>query len=311
MRKLIATLLGIALLAAGFPPTATATTGTTCDQGIWDPELKICAEVSVPDSIKLSFTKTVTFKVTVRYSGSEDFEPDRDNRISLVDRKSGDWETYDLKPISDTKQQATIKLRPDARPGTYDIELHATGEVGEEFIFLWTDTIATIKVKSHGKKAAKTYMKLAASPKTVGYKGKATLQGSLTAGPNRKVVKKKKVTIFFDPTGERPKRKVATVKTDSKGKFSRSFPQKVPGKWSAVWEGEWTLKKSSASVRTSVKPIRYSYCADLQDDYPGGVARDKSSAWLGGPRYEPVVFRALYTKNRHLDRDKDGVACER
>ncbi|OKO87778.1 YhjA [Geobacillus proteiniphilus] len=42
------------------------------------------------------------------------------------------------------------------------------------------------------------------------------------------------------------------------------------------------------------------------------MARSASVKNKGGKtRYKPYVSKALYDANKRLDRDKDGIACER
>ena len=57
---------------------------------------------------------------------------------------------------------------------------------------------------------------------------------------------------------------------------------------------------------------RYPNCAALHKTYPHGVAkpgaRDKTS---GKPVTTFTVNRSVYSSNTHLDRDKDGIACEK
>lgn len=53
----------------------------------------------------------------------------------------------------------------------------------------------------------------------------------------------------------------------------------------------------------------FANCTDLRGTYPNGVARSKSAA--AGLRYAPFVHAKLYEANSKMDRDKDGVACER
>ena len=73
-----------------------------------------------------------------------------------------------------------------------------------------------------------------------------------------------------------------------------------------------TVQAPTLAARTAVK--KFKNCKALNQKYAHGVgktgARDKVSG-----RGEPVTnFKkssALYQKNKHLDRDKDGVACEK
>lgn len=65
---------------------------------------------------------------------------------------------------------------------------------------------------------------------------------------------------------------------------------------------------------------RYKNCTALNKAYAGGVARDAKAVNTKTVRgkkvkaastYRPKVSKALYTANKGLDRDKDGIACER
>jgi hypothetical protein len=73
---------------------------------------------------------------------------------------------------------------------------------------------------------------------------------------------------------------------------------------------------SSADTARSVAPLLYKNCTNLNKRYPHGVgkrlARDKTS---GEPvtnfrRSTPLYLTAM-SHNKGLDRDKDGIACER
>jgi hypothetical protein len=59
---------------------------------------------------------------------------------------------------------------------------------------------------------------------------------------------------------------------------------------------------------------RYANCAALNKDFRHGVARPGGRDIVKG-KSKPVrgyaVNKAVYSKNTHLDRDKDGVACEK
>jgi hypothetical protein len=60
------------------------------------------------------------------------------------------------------------------------------------------------------------------------------------------------------------------------------------------------------------KLVKYKNCSALNDVYPGGVAKSSTSKNRGGKiRLEQVVNAKLYELNKSLDRDKDGLACER
>lgn len=65
-------------------------------------------------------------------------------------------------------------------------------------------------------------------------------------------------------------------------------------------------------VQTDAAAKKYSNCAALNKDYPGGVAKDKTVTNKGGKtKYTPTVSAELYKLNASKDRDKDGIACER
>jgi hypothetical protein len=65
---------------------------------------------------------------------------------------------------------------------------------------------------------------------------------------------------------------------------------------------------------------KFKSCKKLNAKYKGGVAKNKSARnWkrvngkkvLAKSVYRPKVSKALYKKNKRLDRDRDGIACER
>ena len=58
---------------------------------------------------------------------------------------------------------------------------------------------------------------------------------------------------------------------------------------------------------------KYSSCADLLEEYPNGVAKNKKARnkAVKGGFAKPKVSKSLYNTNgARLDRDKDGVMCE-
>jgi hypothetical protein len=59
-------------------------------------------------------------------------------------------------------------------------------------------------------------------------------------------------------------------------------------------------------------PVKYGNCAALNQVYKGGVAR--SAKWTNkgaSLKLTPVVNEKVYNLNKGLDRDKDGLACEK
>lgn len=73
----------------------------------------------------------------------------------------------------------------------------------------------------------------------------------------------------------------------------------------AVVVAALSLSASSANAA----PTRYPNCTALNKVFKNGVAR--SAAATQGLTYRPAVKKRVYLANTHLDRDKDGVACER
>jgi len=45
--------------------------------------------------------------------------------------------------------------------------------------------------------------------------------------------------------------------------------------------------------------------------YPGGVARSGAVNMGGATKNQPMFDNSIYLSNRKLDRDKDGIACEK
>ena len=61
------------------------------------------------------------------------------------------------------------------------------------------------------------------------------------------------------------------------------------------------------------KPVKYENCTALNKVYKHGVAKKdgKDKVSTGKPVTTFIVYPAAYGKNTGLDRDKDGVACEK
>jgi hypothetical protein len=73
---------------------------------------------------------------------------------------------------------------------------------------------------------------------------------------------------------------------------------------------------SAAVSAADAVPRLYKNCTNLNKKYPHGVGRAKAVDKTGG---EPVttfkrstrLYRIAMSYNRGLDRDKDGIACEK
>jgi hypothetical protein len=56
---------------------------------------------------------------------------------------------------------------------------------------------------------------------------------------------------------------------------------------------------------------KFKNCTAMHVVYKGGVERPGAVNKGGKLRYKPYVSLALYNANKSLDRDHDGIACER
>ncbi|RST59241.1 excalibur calcium-binding domain-containing protein [Siminovitchia terrae] len=66
----------------------------------------------------------------------------------------------------------------------------------------------------------------------------------------------------------------------------------------------------TAEAKSKVKT--YKNCTALNKDYKGGVAKSSKIKNKGGKtKYKPYVSAKLYNANKKMDRDKDGIACEK
>lgn len=78
---------------------------------------------------------------------------------------------------------------------------------------------------------------------------------------------------------------------------------------------------AAASAVTPTAAVKsYADCPAMQKDFPGGVARNATvfnTRTVNGKKvrqsvkYRAKVNAAVYKRNAGLDRDKDGIACER
>jgi Excalibur calcium-binding domain len=72
----------------------------------------------------------------------------------------------------------------------------------------------------------------------------------------------------------------------------------------------------AAGTSSALAPPLYKNCTNLNKRYPHGVgrvgARDKTSETpVTTFRRSTLIYRRAMSYNRGLDRDKDGIACER
>lgn len=68
----------------------------------------------------------------------------------------------------------------------------------------------------------------------------------------------------------------------------------------------------STAAQAAPAPRKYPNCTALNKVYPHGVARKGAKDKTTGKRVTTfTVSDAVYKLNTHLDRDKDGIACEK
>jgi hypothetical protein len=73
------------------------------------------------------------------------------------------------------------------------------------------------------------------------------------------------------------------------------------------------------SPALAVDATKYKNCSALNKVYPGGVSKSgavdmtkkNGKSIPAKPKKAPVVDDAAYAANPKLDRDKDGIACEK
>lgn len=71
-----------------------------------------------------------------------------------------------------------------------------------------------------------------------------------------------------------------------------------------------TVAISGASSATGATVKKYKNCTALHAVYPSGVAKPGALDKQGKAKGTPKTDAKLYAANAHLDRDKDGWACE-
>lgn len=70
---------------------------------------------------------------------------------------------------------------------------------------------------------------------------------------------------------------------------------------------------ASSLAPAATKPFRYSSCAKLHVRFPHGVGKPGAVDHSAASRRTTTFTRnkAWYTANKGLDRDHDGIACEK
>ncbi|MFZ0158182.1 MAG: excalibur calcium-binding domain-containing protein [Kineosporiaceae bacterium] len=67
-------------------------------------------------------------------------------------------------------------------------------------------------------------------------------------------------------------------------------------------------------AEAAAKPVKYKNCTALNKVYKHGVGKPKARDKVASGKKPVTTFTkslAVYSKNTHLDRDRDGIACEK
>jgi hypothetical protein len=68
---------------------------------------------------------------------------------------------------------------------------------------------------------------------------------------------------------------------------------------------------SSLGQSANAAPKKYKNCTEMNQVHPGGVAKPGAVNKGGKTKNEPTIDAPMYKLNASLDRDKDGIACEK
>ena len=80
------------------------------------------------------------------------------------------------------------------------------------------------------------------------------------------------------------------------------------------------LTLGGAPAQAAQTPKKFSSCASMNKVFKGGIAKSKTKKNMktvkgkkvkANSKYKPKVSAKWYRLNYRLDRDKDGIACER
>ncbi len=97
----------------------------------------------------------------------------------------------------------------------------------------------------------------------------------------------------------------------NEGKFKITLPLTANGRYLYAYNPiAFGYPSKLVPIRVRMPKSKYKNCAELNLDFQGGVSNSKSSTSIGA-RFEPTLNSSLYKVVKGLDRDKDGVACEK
>lgn len=206
----------------------------------------------------MTLGKTGLSKMTVTVKFDDPgvwYEIDEDlSWVTLVsDVDPGVYGTFDLKETSPGVLTGVGRANNDLQTGKWWVDsMHVWIEYDDyEYSSYEESWVASFYVKRA------TTLTLNASPEPVKKGKKVTVKGTLKKlNPGKSYIHTdakysayagKKVKIYFDPKGSKPRVYMGSAKTNSKGVFSKKFTAKVDGTWSAEFAGtsHYVAKKSA------------------------------------------------------------------
>ncbi|GMA25123.1 hypothetical protein GCM10025864_28820 [Luteimicrobium album] len=167
----------------------------------------------------------------------------------------GPWDSDDvvLVPLDGAPGAKSLStsfpLESDTPVGSWGAEVGVFDGTISDVYSGQVDPFVDVTARFHVK--LPTAFTVNASPEPAAYGETITVAGALThysqTAKKDTVYKAKKVDVYFDPAGKARRAKVATVTTDSKGRFAKKFTAKTTGVWSAQFAGT----SSYAAVRSN------------------------------------------------------------
>lgn len=153
-----------------------------------------------------------------------------------------------------------------------------------------------------------------ASPRTVKEGKKIVVQGTIKRDGKRV---RGEAVLEFAPDSSGGFDTVKTVRSSREGKFKTSLRATTSGMFRFRYAGDATTSAGVSAAahvvvkpKHPVKPKKYASCNALVEVYAHGVGRSRAKD-KGGDVVTFTRDAKTYGKNKKLDRDKDGIACER
>ncbi|MGC5168798.1 hypothetical protein [Luteimicrobium sp. DT211] len=238
-RSLAAGLVAGALLVGGAAAPAIAATSTAT------PVALKATTVSVPTSLVLHSATNGKLPVTVTFNRALDAKAEIALEIDELSAAGG----AELTRTSSTSRtyKATLTVPKTTKPGKYHVEILAGGLDDEDPTIDVTKIVTVKRATGLSLKASKTTI---AKGSTVSLSG--TLTRVVASGSTTKAAAfaGQTVKIYADPAGSAPKKLLTTLKTSSKGTYSKTFKPGHSATYTVVYAGSasYASKTSTAVV---------------------------------------------------------------